>query len=53
LLRRDAKLPRRAMRLSLMTRSVSSMTTQKRPPISPGASPGAGLYENVWYVSSG
>ena len=35
-----------------MTRSVSSMTTQKSPWVCP-SSPGAGLYENVWYVSSG
>jgi hypothetical protein len=44
----EAKFRSSAMRRSPMTRSVSSVTTQKRPAISPGPSPGAGLYENVW-----
>ena len=35
-----------------MVRSVSSVTTHSMPPTPPWSS-GTGLYENVWYVSSG
>ena len=35
-----------------MVRSVSSVTTQSIPPTPPWSS-GTGLYEKVWYVSSG
>jgi hypothetical protein len=34
-------------RRSPMTRSVSSVTTQSRPPLAPSSS-GTGLYEKVW-----